>query len=45
MTNQETMYCELCGDERVEEDLSAELLCVPCQEREERQCDCCQEEE
>ena len=30
------MHCELCGDERLEEDLNSELRCRPCVEREER---------
>ena len=30
------MNCELCGDERAPEELNVELLCPPCQEREER---------
>ena len=30
------MFCELCGDTREESDLNEELLCPPCEEREER---------
>ena len=30
------MVCELCGDMRLEEDLNEDLLCPPCEEREEK---------
>ena len=30
------MTCELCGDERLEEDLNEDLRCPPCEEREEK---------
>lgn len=29
-----TLYCEICGDERLEADLNSELHCPPCAERE-----------
>ena len=28
-----TLFCELCGDERLEEDLNEDLLCPLCEER------------
>ena len=30
------MTCELCGDERLEEDLNEDGRCPPCEEREEK---------
>ena len=31
--NKATLFCELCGDERLEEDLNEDLLCPLCEER------------
>jgi hypothetical protein len=31
-----TISCELCGDERSEEDLNEDGRCLPCEEREEK---------
>ena len=35
-TDSEVMHCELCGDERLEEDLNEDQRGPPCAEREER---------